>query len=177
MKPWIRRVGVLFVSAIIIFVVGGMVLPTKYSLSRAIEIQAKPEVIHELVGDLKKWDVWAPWKDEDPEIVTTYGAITSGVGASQSWMDSEGGGSLTLTFSSPEQGIEYDLFFDQGKYQCKSAMRYMALAENMTKVTWSMQGDMNIPIIGGYLALTMDSMIGTMFDRGLSKLKSQVERA
>ena len=73
MKSWIRRIGVLLVSAIIVFVVGGMVLPTKYSLSRAIEIQAKPEAIHAYVGDLKKWDVWAPWKEEDPEIVTTYG--------------------------------------------------------------------------------------------------------
>ena len=81
-----------------------------------------------------------------------------------------------MTRSSPEQGIEYDLFFDQGKYQCKSAMRYMALDENMTKVTWNMQGDMNMPIIGGYLAMTMDSMIGTMFERGLSKLKSHIEQ-
>ncbi len=117
MKSWIRRIGVLLVSATIVFVVGGMILPTQYSLSRVIEIQAKPEAIHEYVGDLKKWDVWAPWKEEDPEIVTTYGEITSGVGASQSWMDNEGGGSLTLTQSSPEQGIEYDLFFDQGAYQ------------------------------------------------------------
>ncbi len=176
MKSWIRRIGVLFVSVLIVFVVGGMVLPTKYSLSRTIEIQAKPEAIHAYVGDLKKWDVWAPWKEEDPEIVTTYGEITSGVGANQSWMDREGGGSLILTMSSPEKGIAYDLFFDQGKYQCKSAMLYKSLAENMTKVTWSMQGDMNMPILGGYLAMTMDSMIGTMFERGLSKLKSQVEQ-
>ncbi len=55
-------------------------------------------------------------------------------------------------------------------------MRYVPLAENMTKVTWSMQGDMNMPIIGAYLAMTMDSMIGTMFERGLSKLKSHVEQ-
>ncbi len=54
-------------------------------------------------------------------------------------------------------------------------MRYVALAENMTKVTWNMQGDMNMPIIGGYLGITMDSIIGTMFERGLSKLKSHVE--
>lgn len=176
MRPWIRRIGVLLVSVIIVVLIGGMFLPTKYSLSRAIDIQAKPEAIHEYVGDLKKWDMWAPWKEEDPEIVTTHGAITSGVGASQSWTDREGGGSLTLTMSSPDRGIEYDLFFDQGKYQCKSAMRYEALAENMTKVTWSMQGDMNMPVVGGYLALTMDSMIGTMFERGLSKLKVQVEQ-
>ncbi len=176
MRPWIRRIGVLLVSVIIVVLIGGMFLPTKFGLSRAIDIQAKPEAIHEYVGDLKKWDVWAPWKEEDPEIVTTLGAITSGVGANQSWTDREGGGSLTLTMSSPDRGIEYDLFFDQGKYQCKSAMRYEVLAENVTKVTWSMQGDMNMPIIGGYLALMMDSMIGTMFERGLLKLKVHVEQ-
>ena len=176
MKPWIRRIGVVLVSVIILLLVGGIVLPTKYSLRRAIEVNAKPEAIHVYVGDLTKWEVWAPWKDEDPTIVTTYGALTSGVGASQSWTDREGGGSLTLTRSSPEYGIEYDLFFDQGKYQCKGVMRYNVLSENTTRVVWGMQGDMNLPIIGGYLALTMDSMVGTMFERGLSKLKAQVEQ-
>ena len=110
MKPWIRRISVLLVSAMIVFVVGGTMLPTQYSLSRAIEIQAKPEAIHDYVGNWKKWDGWAPWKEEDPDIVTTYGEITYGVGASQSWMDSEGGGSLTLTKSSPEQGTNMICF-------------------------------------------------------------------
>lgn len=81
MNFWIRRIGILLVSAMIVFVVGGMMLPMKYRLSRAIEIQAKPEAIHEYVGELKKWDMWAPWKEEDPNIVTSYGEITSGVGA------------------------------------------------------------------------------------------------
>ena len=96
-----------------------MVLPTKYRLSRAIEIQANPEAIHVYVGDLTKWDAWAPWKEEDPEIVTTLSSVTSGVGATQSWMDREGGGSLTLTMSFPEQGIEYDLFLVKGNFNAK----------------------------------------------------------
>ena len=55
-------------------------------------------------------------------------------------------------------------------------MRYEALAENMTKVTWSMQGDMNMPIIGGYFALFMQYSIGSMFQQGLDQLKLIVEQ-
>ena len=37
---------------------------------------------------------------------------TTGIGASQNWTDKHGGGSLRFTSSSPEKGIEYDLYFD-----------------------------------------------------------------
>ena len=44
-----------------------------------------------------------------------------------------------------------------------------------THVTWTMSGDMEIPLIGGYFALMMDAMAGKMFDKGLEKLKVTVE--
>ncbi len=176
MRSWMRRMGVIVTSFIMLIVVGGLVLPTEYRVERSVEIAAEPQRIHAYVGDLTKWDLWSPWKEMDPSIQTTYGAKTSGVGASQSWTDKEGGGSLIVTMSSPSQGIEYDLLFDQGTYECRAAMRYDPEPDGATRVFWIMEGDMNLPILGAYLALTMDAMVGRMFDRGLAKLKTYVEK-
>ena len=160
---------------LILVVVVGLFLPTSYTVERSIVINAKPEAIHKYVGDLNNWEKWAPWKEEDPTIVVTKGEKTKGEGASQSWVGDSGDGALTITKDSPTKGVEYDLVFEGGQYLSKSALLYEEQQEGETKVTWTMNGDMKSPIIGGYFAIMMDSMVGEMFDRGLSNLKTVAE--
>lgn len=166
-------------SAIIIFivivVVVGLFLPTSYTVEQSVVIDAAPDQIHKYVGNLNKWSAWEPWREGDPTIVVTHGEKTQGVGASQSWVGESGDGALTFTKDSPTEGIEYDLFFDDGAYVSQSAIAYDPLGDGETKVTWIMTGDIGAPVIGGYFALMMNSMIGEMFDKGLSNLKTTVE--
>ena len=157
----------------------GFFLPTAYAVERKVTINATPEQVHALVGDLKAWPQWAPWEEDDPTIKTTYGEKTTGVGASQSWTGKDGDGELTLTASSPTTGIAYDMAFIQGDMRAPAecAMSYQ-VADGTTTVTWSMKGDlasMMPPVLSGYMNLTMPSMIGGMFDRGLEKLKGIAE--
>ena len=39
-----------------------------------------------------------------------------------------------------------------------------------------MTGDTKTPVVGGYLALIMDKILGSMFDQGLNNLKNKVEQ-
>lgn len=174
MGRWLKRIGITLVLLIAIVVVVGLFLPTTYMVERSIIINADREKIHEHVADLEKWDQWTPWSEADPSTVITRGQQTKGVGASQSWVGSEGDGSLTLTMASPQEGIEYDLFFEGGAMQAVSSMLYGAAGEGTT-VTWTMSGGMDTPVIGGYFAVLMDAWVGPMFDRGLEKLKAVVE--
>lgn len=162
---------------LLILVLGviGYFLPTQFSVSKTTNISSDSAQIHEYVGDLNKWQSWTAWTGEDPEIEITINERTTGIGASQSWTDKHGGGSLTFTSWSPEKGIEYDLFFQGGKYKSKSAIQYDTSSKTRTRVRWTLEGDMNMPIIGGYLALYMQHSIGKMFTEGLSRLKTIVE--
>lgn len=153
----------------------GLALPSDYRIERSITVDAAPERIHALVGDLQRWPEWAPWQDADPTIRVSYGSTTSGVGAHQSWVGDSGSGELTFTESSPETGVRYDLSFDQGAFRCEAAMLYMREADT-TRVTWRMSGDVGMNIIGRYFALMLDSTAGPMFDDGLTKLKARVEQ-
>ncbi len=161
---------------ILILGIVGYFLPTQYTINKSITISSSPAHIHEYVGDLKKWDIWTPWKAEDPNMEITIRDRTTGIGASQSWKDKHGGGSLVFTSWSPENGIEYDLFFKAGKYKCNSAIKYNSTSRSKTKVRWTMQGDMKMPIIGGYFAIFMKYSIGSMFQQGLNQLKTIVEQ-
>jgi len=154
----------------------GYFLPTNFTISKTATISSSSADIHEYVGDLNKWQSWTAWKGEDPEIEITIGERSTGIGASQSWTDKHGGGSLTFTSWSPEKGIEYDLFFQGGKYKSKSAIQYDTSSKTRTHVQWTLAGDMNMPIIGGYFALFMKYSIGKMFQDGLQQLKTIVEK-
>lgn len=171
----VRTILSVVIVIIVVVVVVGLFLPTSYTVERSVVIDAPPAEIHKYVGDLNRWDAWEPWKEGDPSIVVTRGEKTKGVGASQSWVGNSGDGALTFTKDSQTQGIEYDLVFDGGTYVCQSAMLYSPLEDGETQVTWTMTGDMGTPVVGGYFALMMDSMVGEMFDKGLSNLKNTVE--
>lgn len=173
---FIKTAATVLIILVVAVAAIGLFLPAKYSVERSIVINAVPDKVHKYVGDLEKWEEWSPWKEEDPNVVVTFGEKTSGVGASQSWVGDSGTGALTITESSPDSGIEYDLLFDGGTYECKGSMRYYRLADGDTKVTWSMSGDMGKSLTSGYFALLMDTMVGSMFEKGLSNLKNTVEK-
>lgn len=172
---FIKTVAVVLIILIVTVAVIGLFLPSQYSVERSAVISAPPGDIHEYVGNLKKWDVWAPW-EEDPSIVVTLGEKTSGVGASQSWVGDSGTGALTITESSPDNGIKYDLLFDGGTYECSGSIKYYRLTDGDTRVTWAMSGDMGESLTSGYFALLMDTMVGNMFEKGLKNLKNVVEK-
>ena len=154
----------------------GFLGSSDYALARSIVIDAPPEKIHEYLGDLERWPDWAPFEEDDPSIQTTLGATTKGVGASQEWTGDSGNGWLRITSSDPTTGIVYEMAFVDGETEMPANCRMNYTEESgKTEVTWEMSGDVAIPVVGPYLALFMDGMVGDMFDRGLEKLKKAVE--
>ncbi len=154
----------------------GYFLPARFEVSKTKTISSSSAHIHEYVGDLNRWQSWTVWNDNDPEFEIIISEKTTGIGASQNWTDKHGGGSLTFTSWSPEKGIEYDLFFQGGKYNSKGTIQYDTASQTRTRVHWNLEGDINIPIIGGYLALFMKYSIGKMFKESLDQLKFIVEK-
>lgn len=176
MKKALIVVGGVLLLFIVVFVVIGLMLSNHVSTSRTVNIQADTARIHALCSDLTRWPEWTPWQDADPTVVTTLGPITSGVGASQKWRGKEGDGELTLTKSEPNQGIAYDMFFINGEKRTpmKSTMTYAPNGAT-TNVTWTLEGNMDVPVLGGYIVMMMGGAIDEMFDSGLAKLKAKAE--
>lgn len=167
------------VALLIVLLLVGLVLPTDYTVSRSVVITADVAKVHGFVGDLKRWEEWTPWKDNDPSLVVTYGATTTGIGASQSWKGEDGDGELTLVGVDPGSGVEYSMAFviDGTRMPASGAISYRAVAGG-TEVTWSMKGDAKgMGIASGWFATLSNTMVGPLFEQGLAKLKAAVEKA
>lgn len=154
----------------------GLFLPQDYQVNRSIEINASSADIHQFTNDLKQWSTWSPWLELEPSINVTLGKITSGVGANQQWSDSSGGGRLEFIASAPSSGIIYNLWFGGAQLPSVSHLNYITLGDNKTRVEWKIEGEIQIPIIGFYIAQMMDSMIGSAFELGLINLKREAEQ-
>ena len=180
MKKILIGLIVVVVLVVLSAVVAGLMLPTEYSIEERVTIQADVAKVHEFVGELTKWKEWAPWEQEDPSIVTTFGATTTGVGASQTWTSDQGNGELTFTACDPKTGIAYDMAFIMGETRspATSAMKYV-VGEGTTEVIWTMEGDVADfmpPVLGGLMNVAMKAQIRSMFQTGLASLKAVAER-
>ncbi|MBC2604895.1 SRPBCC family protein [Pelagicoccus albus] len=174
MKKFFVGVFSLFSFLFILAVVVSFFLSKDFVVSRQVTINAKPEAVYALVGDLKNWQVWGPWKDADASLTVELGEKTTGVGASQSWVGKDGDGRLVFTQADPEKGVVFDLFFNEDSFKNVSSITYESSAEGLV-VTWEMSGNIPAPVVGGYLARMMPGMISPMFDQGLFKLKNAAE--
>ena len=77
-------------------------------------MKAPAEVIFDNVNDFKSWQYWGPWLELDSTIVASYPEITSGVGASYSWIGKDGSGSMKTISLVPNKEIIQQIDFGSG---------------------------------------------------------------
>lgn len=172
MKTVLKWLGLALVALIGVVVVGGLLLPTEFEVSRSRTIPAGADALHAQVADLEQYEQWQPWAEDDPTMTRTWGERRSGQGASYSWSSEQhGSGTLSISESVPGERVVFDLDF--GGSGAVATLSFEEQAEG-TEVTWHMRGDMDLPVVGGWMALMMDPMVGETYDRGLANLERRV---
>jgi len=172
----LKRLLLAVVTLIVLLAVIGFFLPSKYHVERNVTVNAKPEAIFPYLNNLKSWPDWTAWTTKRyPDMKTNFSGPEAGVGATYNWEgQSVGTGSLKLTKSDPNTGIEYDLDFDNGKYLSKGSIK-MQPSGNGVNVIWSNEGDLGMNPINRYFGLMMDRFMAPDFEEGLKNLKQKVE--
>ncbi|MFT4540204.1 MAG: hypothetical protein ACI841_003212 [Planctomycetota bacterium] len=163
-------------ALLVVITILGFTLPTEFDIERKVQINAPKEKIHALVGELKQWDEFMPWKDDDPTMEVTFGDKTTGVGAMQKWTGKDGDGELTFTRCDPATGIAYKMFFINGEERMPSTASMNYTEKNGgVEVSWVMSGNLDMAFGGGFIKMLMTSSINDMFDTGLGRLKEKAE--
>ncbi|MFQ5674932.1 MAG: SRPBCC family protein [bacterium] len=170
----LKKILIGIVGLVVLLAVVGLLIPSSYRVERSIQINAPVETVFAQVVDVKNWENWSPWKEQDPTINTTYGDVTSGIGGHFSWTsENSGDGSLTITEVEENRKIKTDLDFgDQG-----TANGFWMFTQNDegVKVTWGFSGDFGYNLMGRYIGLMMDSFAGPDLEKGLANLKKTAE--
>lgn len=162
-----------------VFLVVVATRPDTYTVSRSLEMAAPPAVVFAQVNDFHQWEAWSPWAKLDPNQKTTFGGAASGTGATYAWEgnDDVGAGKMTIVDSAADAKVKIDLEFLKPFPSRSDTTFSFEPAGTGTKATWTMEGHNNFMSKAFGLFMSMDSMIGKDFEKGLAQMKTVAEAA
>ena len=148
-----------------------------YLVTRSTTVKSSAATLYERIIDLKRWQSWSPWEDLDPNLERVYSDDTSGPGATYEWSGNRkaGAGQMTITGAEPDRRVDFDLRFLK---PFKSESRFWFDLDEQgdnTNVTWTLTGPQTL--MGRIMGIftSMDKMVGPDFEKGLTRLKAEVE--
>jgi len=172
----LKLIGIGFGLAALVVVVVALLLPGDYSFSREVIVQAPPQRIHELTGDLGQWPRWAPWLRTDPSLVTRVDTLAAGRSEHLSWQSSTGSGEVTITSCRPDSSLAFDLTLNRHHRPSSCNLRYLP-AGGGTQVVWQVQGNSGRNLLARYFNLLASSLLGPTLEEGLARIKILAEES
>ncbi len=161
------------------FFVAVAVQPSHFEVHRSTKIAASPAAVFEKINDFKKFQEWSPWATLDPNAKYTFEGTETGTGSVMKWAGNSevGEGSLTIVESDPMKGVKQKLSFTKPFVANNDvSIEFRPDGENHTVVTWNLAGKNDFMGKAVSLFMNMDEMIGSMYEKGLATLKSQLEK-
>jgi hypothetical protein len=156
--------------------------PDTFKVERSTVIAAPPPVAWNQVNDFHNWVAWSPWEKLDPNMKKTFDGPASGTGAIYSWVgnDKVGEGRMTILDSKPGERVVIKLEFLK-PMEAASTTTFTFTSQGKTdkgeatQVHWAMEGSNNFVAKAMQLFMSMDSMVGKDFEKGLAQLKTAAE--
>lgn len=174
----IKKLAAIIVILIVALLGFAATRPDTFRIERRASIKAPPDKIFPLIDDFHRWGAWSPWEKLDPEMKRTYSGAESGPGAVYEWAGNSevGKGRMEILETSPPSRVTIKLDFLEPFEGHSTAEFTLAPEGDATNVTWAMFGSNSYfeKVIGVFLS--MDSMVGKDFEKGLADMKRVAER-
>lgn len=169
-------IGLAAVIGIIVLVAA--IQSPEYKVSRSVVINASAETIFPFINSSEKMNVWMPWIDMDPSVKMTVSGPAEGVGSISAW-DSTGDmgtGLSTVIESVPHQVVRTKIDYLKPMEMSQISEITLAPQASGTLVTWSVAGKNSLIPRIFCLFSSIDGHVGPAFEKGLSKLKTTIEK-
>jgi hypothetical protein len=166
--------------AVIVAVILGLALmkPDSFTMQRSAIIKAPPEKIMGYLDDFHKWQAWSPWEKLDPNMKRNFEGAAAGKGAVYGWSGNGevGQGRMEITEHALPSKMAIKLDFIEPFATSNTTVFALQPQTDGTLVTWTMTGPM--PFMSKLMSVfvSMDSMIGPDFEKGLAQLKEVAEK-
>jgi len=178
----LKKVGIVFLLLIAVFVVTGYLLPRQVHIERSITVERPATMMFEILNGYRHFNEWSPWAKRDPKALFTISGPETGVGARMSWVGDPqlvGSGWQQIVASKPFEQINIKLDFDA---QGVADTGYMLLAQgDETTITWFFDSDLTEGVnfldsfLARYFGLLFDRWVGGDYEQGLANLKAYAE--
>jgi len=162
------------VVVIVLLIVIGFALPQNGRVEVATKINANAATVFAQLNDFRRFSLWAPLLDIDPNVQVLYSGEHRGVGSTMTWSGTvAGSGTQTITASDPFERI--DIVMNRG--ESAEANTWFVLTEDagVTTVSWGFETNYGLNILGRYFAPLFSGVVAREYRSGLDRLKELAE--
>jgi len=173
----LKRIGLSLVALLAALLLFALTRPDSFSVERRIVIQAPPDKIQPLIADFHRWADWSPWEKLDPAMKRSFGGPPAGVGATYAWQGNAdvGSGRMEVKSAVPDK-VSIQLDFIEPFEGHNTTDFVLAPKDGGTEVRWVMSGPATFVTKLMGVFVSMDSMVGKDFEKGLAQLKVAAEK-
>jgi effector-binding domain-containing protein len=162
------------VGSIILLVLIGFALPRVHQVEVSSEIDAQPATVFALVNDFRRFTLWAPWADTDPNARFIYSGGNRGTGATVTWDGTIiGSGTQTITESRPFEYV--GMVMNAGEPGEARSWFRLEPGVGTTIVHWGFEADYGMNIVGRYFASMLGGVVARDYESGLANLRELAE--
>ncbi len=174
----IKKIAIALVVIIALILALAATRPDSFAVERRITIKAPPDKVMGLIGDFRNWKSWSPWEHLDPNMQRTFSGAASGQGAVYEWTGNSdvGRGRMEITDYAPPSKAVIRLAFMEPMAVTNTTTFTLVPRGDSTDVVWTMQGPMLFVSKVMSVFMSMDTLIGRDFERGLANLKTAAEQ-
>jgi uncharacterized protein YndB with AHSA1/START domain len=136
-------------------------------------IPASRAAVYALLVDFHRWQQWSPWEDIDPAMSRIYSGPDAGIGAVYEWVGNRktGAGRMEITDAVESSKVQIALQFLKPFKSSSTTTFELVERDGDTEVTWRMVGPKTFMTRFMGVFMSMDTMVGKDFEKGLTRLK------
>ena len=162
------------IASIAVLILIGFIMPRTHRVEVTAEIDAQPATVFALVNDFRRFTLWAPWADTDPNARFIYSGNSRGVGATVTWDGAIiGSGTQTIVESTPFEYV--GIVMSPGEPGEANSWFRLTPGVGTTIVHWGFEADHGMNIVGRYFASMLGSVVARDYQTGLANLKELAE--
>jgi effector-binding domain-containing protein len=170
----VQKVLYWVIASIAVVIVVGFALPRTHSFEVSTEIDAQRATVFALVNDFRRFSLWAPWADSDPNARFIYSGNNRGADAAMTWDGAIiGSGTQVITESRPFEYV--GIAMNPGEAGEASSWFRLTPGVGTTIVHWGFELDYGMNIVGRYFASMLGSVVARDYQTGLVNLKELAE--
>ena len=157
-----------------LLIIIGFALPRTHQVEVKIEIDAHQATVFALLNDFRRFALWSPWADTDPNARFLYAGPNRGEGAMVTWDGAIiGSGSQLITESHPFDRV--GITISPGEAGEARSWFLLEPGVGTTIVTWGFEADYGLNIVGRYFASMLGGVVARDYHDGLVALKELAE--
>ncbi len=173
-NPAVQKILYAVIAAVIVLIAIGLTLPRTHTVEVSIEIDAHSATVFALVNDFRRFTLWAPWSDTDPNARFMYSGNRRGEGATVTWDGTVlGTGVQTISESRPHEYV--GIVMNPGEPGEARTWFRLEGGAGSTTIHWGFEADYGMNFVGRYFAPMLGSVVARDYESGLASLKELAE--